>query len=90
MLTQGAFVEPADQVEQQLAARLGKAQIAEFVENEEIDTGEPIGDAAMAPTLASVSIRDAQNPKASQAALVSEPKANHRAHRHVAINARPA
>ena len=44
-------------MEQQLAAGLGKGQIAEFVENEEIDTGEPIGDAAIAPTLASVSIR---------------------------------
>ena len=46
-----ALVEPADQVEQQLAAGLGEGQIAELIENEEIDAGEPVGDAAMAAEL---------------------------------------
>jgi hypothetical protein len=31
----GAFVEPADEVEQELTARLSKGQIAEFVEDDE-------------------------------------------------------
>jgi len=36
-------------VEQQLAAGLGQGQIAEFVENEEVEPGEAIGDAALSP-----------------------------------------
>ena len=32
----GLLVEPADQVEQQLAAGLGEGQIAEFVEDDEV------------------------------------------------------
>src|SRR5271168_2883224 len=39
----GALVEAADQVEQQLAAGLGKWQIAQFVEDDEVETGEIIG-----------------------------------------------
>ena len=34
-----AFAEAADEVEQQLAARLGERQIAEFVENDEVHAG---------------------------------------------------
>ena len=44
----GALVEPADQVEQQLAAGLGEGQIAEFVEDDEVEAREIIGDAALA------------------------------------------
>ena len=32
----GVLVEPADQVEEQLSAGLGKGQIAEFVEDDEV------------------------------------------------------
>ena len=32
----GALVEPADEVEQELAAGLGEGQIAEFVEDDEV------------------------------------------------------
>ena len=39
----GALVEAADQVEQQLAAGLGEWQIAQFVENDEVEAGEIIG-----------------------------------------------
>src|SRR5919106_3472534 len=44
----GAFIEAADQVEQQLAAGLGERQIAELVEDDEVDAGEVVGDAALA------------------------------------------
>jgi hypothetical protein len=35
-------------MEQKLAAGLGEGQIAEFVEHDEIEAGEMIGDAALA------------------------------------------
>ena len=38
-----ALVEPADQMEQQLPAGLGEGQIAQFVEDGEVETGEIIG-----------------------------------------------
>ena len=44
----GALVEPADQVEEELAAGLGERQIAEFVEDDEVHAGELIGDADLA------------------------------------------
>ena len=46
----GALVEPADEVEQELAAGLGEGQIAEFIEDDEVHAGEMIGE----PTLPSV------------------------------------
>ena len=47
----GALVKAADQVEQQLAAGLGERQVAELVEDDEVDTGEAVGDAALAANL---------------------------------------
>src|SRR3954465_438658 len=44
----GALVEPRDQMEEQLAAGLGEGQIAELVEDDEVEPGEMIGDAALA------------------------------------------
>ena len=44
----GALVEPADQVEQQLAAGLGEGQIAEFVEDDEVEAGEIVGEPSLA------------------------------------------
>ena len=44
----GLLVEPADQVEQELAAGLRERQIAELVENEEVEPGEAIGGTALA------------------------------------------
>jgi len=38
----GALVETADEVEQELAAGLGEGQIAEFVEGDEVHTGQMI------------------------------------------------
>jgi hypothetical protein len=46
----GALVEPADEVEQQLAAGLGEGQIAEFVEDDEVHAGSMIGE----PTLPAI------------------------------------
>src|ERR1700677_888141 len=43
----GALVEPADEVEQELATGLGERQIAELVENDEVHAGQVIGN----PTL---------------------------------------
>ncbi len=44
-----ALVKAADQVEQQLAARLGEGEIAEFVENDEVEPRQIISEAALAP-----------------------------------------
>src|SRR5207253_4141058 len=41
----------ADRVEQQLAATLGERQIAELVEDHQVDAGQPVGDAAGAAEL---------------------------------------
>lgn len=44
----GSLVELADQVEQELAARLRERQVAELVEHHEVEPGEMVGDAALA------------------------------------------
>ena len=44
----GTLVEAADPVEQQLAARLRERQITQFVEDDEVETGEIIGKPALA------------------------------------------
>src|SRR3954465_598416 len=43
----GALIEPADQMEQQLAACVGKRQVSEFVEYSEVQACEVVGDAAL-------------------------------------------
>ena len=43
----GALVEPADEVEQELAAGLSEGQIAEFVEDDEVHAGQMIGETAL-------------------------------------------
>src|SRR5271166_1925137 len=45
----GALVEPADEVEEELAAGLGERQVAELVEDDEVHAGEIIGDPALPP-----------------------------------------
>lgn len=47
----GPLVKPADQMEQQLPARLGEGQVAEFVHDNEVDADEAVGDAPLAPEL---------------------------------------
>ena len=42
-----AFVEPADQMEQELAAGLGEGKVAELVEDDEVEAGQIIGEAAL-------------------------------------------
>ena len=44
----GALVEPADEVEQELAAGLSERQIAEFVEDDEVHAGQMVGEPALA------------------------------------------
>ena len=44
----GALVEAADGVEQQLPTGLGERQIAELVEDDEVQTGEIIGEPSLA------------------------------------------
>ena len=44
----GALIETADQMEQQLAAGLGEGQIAEFVEDDEVEAREIIGESPLA------------------------------------------
>jgi hypothetical protein len=43
----GTLIKPTDEVEQELAAGLGERQIAEFIENDEVHTGEVIGNPAL-------------------------------------------
>jgi hypothetical protein len=50
-----ALVEPADQMEQQLAARLCERQIAELVDGDQINTRQPVGDSPVFPIFASAS-----------------------------------
>lgn len=45
-----ALIEPADEMEQQLATGLREGQIAKFVENDEVFAGEIIGDASLTPS----------------------------------------
>ena len=42
-----ALVEPADEMEQQLAAGLGERQVAEFVEDDEVHPGQMLGDTTL-------------------------------------------
>ena len=42
----GSLVEPADQVEQELAAALRERQVTEFIEHHQVDTGELAGQGA--------------------------------------------
>ena len=42
------LIETADQVEQQLPAGLGAGEIAEFVEDDEVEAGEIIGKSSLA------------------------------------------
>ena len=48
------LVEPADQVEEQLPARLGEGQIAKFVEDDEVRSGEMVGRVSLSQPSASV------------------------------------
>ena len=43
------LVEAADQVEEQLAAAVGKGQIAQLVEDDEVDPGKLLGQPASVP-----------------------------------------
>jgi hypothetical protein len=43
----GALVELADQMEQELSACLGEWQVAQFVEDQEIETGDQVGGPAL-------------------------------------------
>ncbi len=47
-MIRGALVEPADEVEQQLASGLGEGQVAELVEDDEVARGQLIGEPALA------------------------------------------
>ena len=40
----GAFIEPTDQMEEQLATRLGERQIAELVQDDKVHAGQLIGE----------------------------------------------
>ena len=51
----GALVEPADEVEQELAAGLSEGQIAEFVEDDEVHAGQVIGEPAL-PSVAGLGL----------------------------------
>lgn len=46
-----ALVEATDEVEQQLATRLRERQVAEFVEHQQVDAGDPVSNASTAAKL---------------------------------------
>ena len=43
----GLLVEPADEVEEQLAAGLGEGEVTELAEDDEVHAAEVVGDAAL-------------------------------------------
>ena len=43
----GLLIEPADEVEQELPAGLGKGQVAALVENDDVDAGQIIGEPSL-------------------------------------------
>src|SRR6202007_1681053 len=43
----GALVEPADKMEQELAAGLGEGQVAKLIENDEVHAGQVISNPAL-------------------------------------------
>jgi hypothetical protein len=45
----GSFVELADEMEQELAAGLGEGQIAQFIEDEEVEAGDEVRGSSCAP-----------------------------------------
>src|ERR1700736_3634484 len=53
-----SLVEPADEVEQQLAAGLSERQVAELVEDDEVDPGQMLGDATL-PSVAGLDLQAA-------------------------------
>src|ERR1700734_1925218 len=44
-----ALIEPADEMEQKLAAGLSERQVAEFVEDDEVHSGQMLGDTTLPP-----------------------------------------
>jgi hypothetical protein len=51
----GLLVETADEVEEQLTTGLGEGKVAEFIENDEVQAAEVVGNAACRPARASAS-----------------------------------
>src|SRR5438874_2514510 len=51
----GALVKPADEMEQKLAAGLGKGQISEFVQNDEVHPGQMLGETSL-PSVAGLDL----------------------------------
>ena len=52
----GPLVEPADEMEQQLAAGLIERQVAEFVEDDEVHPGQMLGDTTL-PSVAGLDLQ---------------------------------
>src|SRR6202047_1244638 len=50
-----ALVEPADEVEQELAAGLSERQVAEFVEDDEVHSGQMLGNTTL-PSVAGLDL----------------------------------
>ena len=51
-----SLVEPADEMEQQLAAGLSERQVAEFVEDDEVHPGQMLGDTTL-PSIAGLDLQ---------------------------------
>src|SRR5436309_6992036 len=51
-----ALVEPADEMEQQLAAGLGERQVAELIEDDEVHPGQMLGDTTL-PSIAGLDLQ---------------------------------
>src|SRR5207344_1665338 len=51
-----ALVEPADEVEQELATGLSERQVAEFVEDDEVHPGQMLGDTTL-PSVAGLDLQ---------------------------------
>lgn len=73
----GALIEPADEVEQKLAARLRERQIAQLVENDKVHAGQMLGEAAL-PTVAGLGRDLDVAPRSLIAALLDKQQARQR------------
>ena len=53
----GAFVEPADQMKEQVSAGLGEGQITQFVEHDEVEAAEIVGQTSLLTAAAGLALQ---------------------------------
>jgi hypothetical protein len=74
-MTELVLVEPADQVEEQLATSLGEGQVTELVQDDEVEAAEMIGGAAPGSTWGRLARASASSLLTRSTALKKRPRA---------------